>query len=100
MTDLSELEDLVERSDLYYELDCIDLGVNAIEFRDGWSLRATGSRELAYLRKPDGWTREQITSVMLLLEAFEELFLERWEQTIGELDSSPSNDLATATTRT
>jgi hypothetical protein len=89
MTDLGE-SDLIKRDDLY-ELLCVDLNIDAVEFQDGWSLRTAGSRELGYLRKMDGWTREQVASVTYLLQAAEDIFCQRWEEVIDDLDGIPAD---------
>jgi hypothetical protein len=95
MTVFSE-SDFISRDDLCHELRYVDIDIDVIEFEDGWSLRTAGSRELAYLRKSDGWTRHQLTCVTLLLQAVEDLFRQRWEQTIDDLEGTPADFLAAA----
>jgi len=87
---------LIKRDDLYHELRYVDIVIDAIEFHDGWSMRTTGSLELAYLRQSDGWTRDQIASVTLLLQAVEDLFYQQWEQVIDDLDGIPAEFPAAA----
>jgi hypothetical protein len=78
--------DLIERDELNLQLSFLEASIDMVGFGDGWSLRAAGAGELAYLRKSEGWTADQVERVALVLQDFEDLLFGRVEQIIEDLD--------------
>ena len=95
------MRDLVDRFELCFGLDLLrDVlpggSIEVVRSGGGWSLRTGGYREVAYLRRSDGWTSDMVECITVVLQKHEDLLFGRVHLIVDDLKSAKPETLAGA----